>query len=421
MKKPLAVLSVFLLVAILVPAVCSGDTLDEVKKKGVLVVGVRDAFPPFGYMDRTKGEIAGVDVDLAAAIARKLGVPLKVIPVNPAERVPSLLDGKVDLVAAAMSKTPDRAKLVDFSLTYFTTRQRVLAKTGSIVTVKDLEGKKIGTIEGSTSEGYLNTEVPAAVVYTFSDYRVAINALQKGAIDAVSMEGVVLYGLLSSLPKDAYEIPRGIALSDESYGLAVRKGDAKFLEYVNAVLTELNKSGEANRIFEKWLTRRDIAATASAPPAGPRAGGVITRPTSTDGRFVAIGLRGVFTADAEVGFYTPQGNFICNGKVLSIYGDEVYVDATCAPKDSIHPGFPVAMGLSREEAKKIIGERQEVLKKVKEESEKEAGQRRKEIEAEHKKEEAEREKYQEQITQQRMQLDYQYDERSYYWGGYRHW
>jgi len=421
MKKLHTVLSVFLLAVILVPAARSADTLEGIRKKGVLVVGVRDSFPPFGYMDRTKGEIVGIDVDLAAAIARNLGVTLKVIPVAPSERVPSLLDGKVDLVAAAMSKTPDRAKLVDFSLTYFTTRQRILAKTGSIVTVKDLDGKKIGVVEGSPSEAYLKTGVPAALVYTFSDYKYAIDALQKGAVDVVSMEGVILNGLLPSLPKDAYEIPRGIALADESYGLAVRKGDAKFLEYVNATLTELNKSGEANKIFERWLTRRDAAVSASAPPAAPRAGGVITRTTTTDGRFIALGIRGVFAADAEVGFYTPQGEFICNGKVLSIYGDEVYVDATCAPKDSIQPGFPVAMGLSKEEAKKIIGERQEVLKKVKEESQKEAEQRRKEIASEHMKEEAQREKYQEQITQQKMLLDYQYDEQHYYWGGYSHW
>lgn len=419
MKNLLGALSVALLAVLLVPAARSADTLEEVRKKGVLVVGVKDDLPPFGYMDHSNGEIVGVDVDLAAAIAGKLGVPLKVIPVTPPERVPFLLDGKVDLIAAAMSKTPDRAKLVDFSLTYFTTRQRILAKTGSIATVKDLEGKKIGTVEGSASEAYLKTAIPAAVIHPFSGYRNAIDALRKGTIDAVSMEGVILYGILSSLPKNAYEIPRGIALSDESYGLAVRKGDAKFLEYVNAALTELNRSGEANRIFEKWLTRRD--AVAAPPPAGPRAGGVITRPTSVYGRFVTMGLRGVFTPDAEVGFYTPQGDFICDGKVLSIYGDEVYVDATCAPTDSIQPGFPVVMGLSREEAKKIILERQDVLKKVKEESQKEAEQRQKEIASEHRKEEAEREKYQEQVTREKMHLDYQYDERNYYWRGYYRW
>jgi polar amino acid transport system substrate-binding protein len=421
MRKLLAVLSIFLLAVILAPAARSADTLEEVRKKGVLVVGVKEAFPPFGFRDRAGGEIVGIDVELAAAIARKIGVPLKLLPVTPAERVPSLLDGKVDLVAAAMSKTPDRAKLVDFSLTYFTTRQRILAKTGSIVTVKDLEGKKIGALEGSASEAYLKTGVPSAAVYTFSDYRFAIDALRKGAIEAVSMEGVILNGVLPSLPKDAYEIPRGIALSDESYGLAVRKGDAKFLEFVNATLTELNKSGEGNKIFEKWLTRRDAGAAASAPPAEPRAGGVITRPTPTHGRFIAMGVRGVFTPDAEIGFYTPQGDFICTGKVLSIYGDEVYVDASCAPQDSIQPGFPVAMGLSKDEAKKIIAERQEVLQKVKDESQKESEQRQKEIASEHRKEEAERKKYQEQVTQQKMLLDYQYDDRNYYWGGYRNW
>ena len=90
-------------------------------------MGVREDISPFSFLDRDNGQIVGVEVDLVEAIARKLGVTLKLVPVTASGRIEALYDGKVDLVAAAFTKTPDRAKVVDFSLTYFRTRQRVLA------------------------------------------------------------------------------------------------------------------------------------------------------------------------------------------------------------------------------------------------------------------------------------------------------
>jgi len=418
MKKHLYVPVVLLLAVSLFPAAVSADVLEEVKKKGVLVAGVNEASPPFGFMDRDKREIVGIEPDLAAAIAGKLGVKLKLLPVTSAERIPALLDGKVDIVAATMSRSPDRAKLVDFSLTYFKTVQRILARTGTVANIKDLGGKKVGVIVGSAAEAHLKSEVPTAVIYPFGDYKFAVEALRKGAIDALTGDGVILYGILASLPKDAFEIPMGMALSDESYGLAVRKGNAKFVEFVDATLTEMNRAGEAKKIFEKWLQRRDVAAAPPpSPPAAEMAGGVVIRTTSADTRFVVLGMSGVFKCDQEVGIFDPQGNFVCTGKVLSIYGDEMYVDASCAPKDSIEVGWPVSCGYpSLDEAKKLILQRQDVLKQVKEEAKKEAEKRQKEIASEYSKEEAERHKSQEQITQQKMQLDYQYNDDQYYWG-----
>jgi polar amino acid transport system substrate-binding protein len=418
MKKHLSVPVVLLLAVSLFPAAVSADVLEEVKKKGVLVAGVNEASPPFGFMDRDKREIVGIEPDLAAAIAGKLGVKLKLLPVTSAERIPALLDGKVDIVAATMSRSPDRAKLVDFSLTYFKTVQRILARTGTVANIKDLGGKKVGVIVGSAAEAHLKSEVPAAVIYPFGDYKFAVEALRKGAIDALTGDGVILYGILASLPKDAFEIPMGMALSDESYGLAVRKGNAKFVEFVDATLTEMNRTGEAKKVFEKWLQRRDVAAAPPpSPPAAEAAGGVVIRPTSTDGRFVVLGMSGVFKCDQEVGIFDPQGNFVCTGKVLSIYGDEMYVDASCAPKDSIEVGSPVSCGYpSLDEAKKLILQRQDVLKQVKEEAKKEAEKRQKEIASEYSKEEAERHKYQEQMETTKMQLDYQYNDDQYYWG-----
>jgi polar amino acid transport system substrate-binding protein len=253
MKRLRTVLTAFLVA--MASAALAADTLEEAKKKGFLAVGVRDATPPMSFLDREKGEIAGVEIDLVAAVARKIGVPLKLVPVAADGRVEALQGGKVDLVAASFSKTPDREKLVDFSLTYFTTRQRILARKGAVSTLKDLEGKKIAVVKGTTTQTNLLKKVPSADVLALGNMREVIGALARGEVDIVSGDGVTLYGYLMMAPeekKGKFEIPADITLADEPYGMAVRLGDRKFLDLVNGVLTELKSSGEAEKIFTRW-------------------------------------------------------------------------------------------------------------------------------------------------------------------------
>ncbi len=268
MKRSCMVLATFLLGVAMVSAAGSADTLEEVRKKGVLAAGVRDATPPMGFLDPEKGEIVGVEVDLVKEVARKVGVPLKLVPVAADERLDALRNGRVDLVAASFSKTPDREKVVDFSLTYFTTRQRVLARKGAVSNLKDLEGKRIAVVKGTTTETNLLKKVPSADVLALGDMREVIGALAKGEVDIVSGDGVTLAGYLKTAPDDRkgkFEIPADIVLGDEPYGMAVRLGDRKFLDLVNGVLTELKASGEAEKIFTKWL-KGPSQAPAGAPP-----------------------------------------------------------------------------------------------------------------------------------------------------------
>jgi len=268
MKRLRTVLTSFLLGVAVASAAPAADTLEEVKKKGFLAVGVREATPPMSFLDRDKGRIVGIEVDLVEAVAKKIGVPLKLVPVTAAERVEALNGGNVDLVAASFSKTPGRAKLVDFSLTYFRSRQRVLAKKGAVSTLKDLEGKKIAVVKGTTTEVNLREKVPSAAVLALGNMRDVIDLLARGEVDIVSGDGVTLYGYLMSAPeekKGTFEIPADIALADENYGMAVRPGDRKFLDFVNGVLTEVKDSGEAEKIFAKWLKGAPAAPAAAAP------------------------------------------------------------------------------------------------------------------------------------------------------------
>jgi polar amino acid transport system substrate-binding protein len=228
------------------------DTLAEVKKKGVLVAGIKDSLPPFGFIDKETRTIVGYDIDFVNAIAKKLGVKVELKPVTSATRMPQLMEGNIDIIAATMTKNIERAKQIDFSYTYFFTGQKFLTKKDTMKSLQDLDGKKIGTAKGSTSEQNAKRALPNSTILSYDDYPQAVLALQQGKVAAVTTDESILAGQLAKLPKGKYEIP-ATRISDEPYGLGVRKGDAKFLQFVNDVLLEMEKSGQAKAIFERWF------------------------------------------------------------------------------------------------------------------------------------------------------------------------
>ncbi|NNG47236.1 MAG: ABC transporter substrate-binding protein [Deltaproteobacteria bacterium] len=251
-KTVTIVLSLLLVGTFFVGASLAGDTLADVKAKGVLVAGIKDSLPPFGFIDAKTRSIVGYDIDFARTIANKLGVKLELKPVTSATRMPQLQEGNIDIIAATMTKNPERAKVIDFSHTYFFTGQKFLTKKGTIKSLKDLAGKKIGTAKGSTSEKNAAKAVPTATILSFDDYPQGVLALQQGKVVAVTTDESILAGLLSKLPKGKYEIP-DIRISDEPYGLGIRKGDKNFLNFVNKTILEMEKTGEAKRIFDRWF------------------------------------------------------------------------------------------------------------------------------------------------------------------------
>ena len=238
-------------------AALAGDTLAEVKKKGVLVAGVKDSLPPFGSVDPKTKEFVGYDIDFVKYIAKKLGVKVEYKPVTSANRMPMLMEGRVDILAATMTKTPERAKQIDFSYTYFLTGQKFLTKKGTVHSLKDLQGKKIGTAKGSTSEQNVTKSVPSATVLSFDDYPQGVLALQQGKVIAVTTDESILAGQLGKLErnpatKGKFEIP-DIQISSEPYGLGMRKGDVNLEKFVDATLLEMEKNGAAKKIFERWF------------------------------------------------------------------------------------------------------------------------------------------------------------------------
>lgn len=253
MKRWMVVMMVLILVGTLCSGARAGDTLQDVKKRGVLRVGVKDLTPGFGFVDMQTGEIKGYDVDFAQAIAKKLGVKLELWVVTDAERIEHLKDGKVDLIAATLTRTPQRSKEIAFSHVYFVTGQKFLARKGTVRGLYDLDHKIIGTSMGSTSIRNAKKALPNASVLTYEDAPQAFFALRQGEIFAVTTDEAILAGMLAKAPDRMwFEIP-DIRISSEPYALGVRKGDRAFLGIVNRTLLEMEKRGEAKKIFNRWF------------------------------------------------------------------------------------------------------------------------------------------------------------------------
>lgn len=253
MKKITVLLLVAAFVGCISGSAIAGDTLASVKQKGVLVGGVKDSTPPFGFINEQTRQLEGYDIDFLKAIADKLGVKLELKPVTSSSRIPQLIEGNIDIIAATMTKTPERAQQIDFSTTYFLTGQKFLTKKGTIKSLADLEGKKIGTAKGSTSEQNAAKALPKATILSFDDYPQAFLALQQGKVVAVTTDESILAGIRGKAPnKDQFEIP-DFQISDEPYGLGMRKGDKSLVDAVDAILVEMENSGQAASIFEKWF------------------------------------------------------------------------------------------------------------------------------------------------------------------------
>ncbi|HEX7686266.1 MAG TPA: ABC transporter substrate-binding protein [Burkholderiaceae bacterium] len=230
------------------------DQLDDIKKKGELVVGVLGTDEPNSFLDPKTREIVGYEVDLAKAIAAKIGVKPVFKQLAVAARIPELQQGRVDLLAASLTHNKERESQVDFSLTTFVTGQKAIVKNSSgIRDIAQLAGKKVLTVKGGTQEGNIRKAVPTADVVTFETSQQGFLALQQGKGAAFVDDEAALVDDWAKLgdARKAYTIlPTSISV--EPLALGLRKNEPRFKEVVDDTLRGLESSGEANRIFLKW-------------------------------------------------------------------------------------------------------------------------------------------------------------------------
>lgn len=226
--------------------------LDEIQA-GVLRVAVFDSNPPFGFLDRETRQIRGLDVDVAQAIADKLKVKLVLIPTNPANRIPLLVSGKADLVAANFTVTNERRQQIEFSTPYFASGQQFIVRKGSLTKPEQLASLRIGVDKGTTQEITLRKRYPHAMVIAYDDTPLAFTALRYGNVQAISQDGSKLSALLAIAPdKDKYELAP-FTLTREYQAIGAPKGEVDLVNFINKVLLALEKSGQAQIIYDRWF------------------------------------------------------------------------------------------------------------------------------------------------------------------------
>lgn len=242
----------WMLALMLAQPLVTADELADILKRGKMTVGVNVGVVPFGIRN-ANGSISGYDVDFALAIAKALQVKVEVVGIEPFERAQALKQHRVNLLIANMGKTPAAEKDMDFSVGYFVTSQKVLAKKGRVKQLSSLKTATIGVSRGTSSESEVRKQLPGANVVPFDTLKQAAAYLGQGKLDAVSTGEVLLIGIQKQLPKPAeYEISDEV-LATTIYGIGVNKGEKNLLNKVNATLGQLEKSGEAARIYNRWF------------------------------------------------------------------------------------------------------------------------------------------------------------------------
>lgn len=259
------------------PATGGDGSLDAVKQRGKLIVGVKYDVPLYGFLNPETNQVEGFDVDMARAVAQRIFGDPNAIEFKEAvskNRIPYLDAGTVDVVFSTMTANEERALQIDFSDAYYVAGQSLLVPVDSTITdVKTLDGKIIGTVKGSTSEKQIRTFAPGATIELFDTYSEAVQAMESGRADAVTTDDIILYGFAKRSP-EKFKVVGG-QFTQEPYAAGVKKGNTTLLNEVNAAIRDLKSSGKWAESYKKWVSEtvsavppqewRDVYANAPKP------------------------------------------------------------------------------------------------------------------------------------------------------------
>ncbi|MFI1238544.1 glutamate ABC transporter substrate-binding protein [Nocardia salmonicida] len=248
------------------PSTASGPTVDAIRARGRLIVGLDAGSNLFSFRDPLSGRIVGFDADIAREIARDLlGNPdlIEYRSLASEERERALQDHTVDLIAKTMTITCERRQRVAFSTVYLRADQRVLAvKDSGIGGLADLAGKRVCVVRGTTSLDHIRRDQPAATILTVPTWADCLVVLQQRQVDAVSTDDSILAGLAA---QDPYTEVVGGSISAEPYGIGIPKGDDDLVRFVNATLDRIRNDGTWTRIHRRWLATLGETPSPPAP------------------------------------------------------------------------------------------------------------------------------------------------------------
>ena len=240
---------------IFVFAACGTDSAENGADKKVLTMATNAEFPPYEFYEGDK--VVGIDAEIAAVIAEKLGMELEIVDTAFDSIIPAIVAGKYDMGMAGMTVTEERLEEVNFSDSYATGVQVVIVKEGSeITTVDDLTGDKkytIGVQTGTTGDLYSTWDIEDEGLGTVSRFNKgadAVEALKIGKVDCVIIDNEPAKAFVAE--SEGLKI-LDTAYAEEQYAVAVSKDNTELLENINKALAELTADGTLQKIVDKYI------------------------------------------------------------------------------------------------------------------------------------------------------------------------
>ncbi|NTY40993.1 glutamate/aspartate ABC transporter substrate-binding protein [Burkholderia diffusa] len=239
-------------------------TLKKIKDTGVIALGHRESSIPFSYYDQNQqvvGYSREFQLKVVDAVKKKLSLPnlqVKNIPVTSQNRIPLVQNGTVDIECGSTTNNTERQQQAAFSDTIFVIGTRLMTKKDSgVKDFADLKGKTVVTTAGTTSERLLrkmnNDKQLGMSIISAKDHGDSFNTLESGRAVAFMMDDALLAGERAKAKQPGEWVIVGTPQSEEAYGCMMRKGDADFKKVVDDAISQVEKSGEAAKIYAKWF------------------------------------------------------------------------------------------------------------------------------------------------------------------------
>lgn len=226
------------------------NTLDKIRADKKIRVSIDLAVPPSGMMDGSM-KPTGSDYDVAVLLAKDLGVALEVVPTVGATRIPNLQTGKADVIISTLAWTPERAKVVDYSIPYAPQISLVGGvKSANVKSMADLAGKSVAVNRSTTQDTDLTQNAKGATVVRYDDDAGMITAVVTGQADLVATSNAIFQAIREKAPNRQLEPKFVLRVND--IGIGVRKDDPQLLAWINTWVKTNHANGKLNEIFKKY-------------------------------------------------------------------------------------------------------------------------------------------------------------------------
>ena len=255
-------------------------TLAAIKKSGAVRLGYRESSPPFSFLDPSNRPI-GYSLELCEAIVEEIGAEvdnasLKIdyVKVTSDDRIPAVVNNKIDLECGSTTANAERAKQVAFSPLMFVAGTKLMVpKASPISAITDMKGKTVVVTKGTTNEQAIhNADKKFSLglnIVTSPDHEQSYQILVSGKADAFATDDILLYGLIARHKAQGQFKVVGDYLSYDPYGIMYRNNDSAFGVVVNRAIAGLMRSGEINKIYDKWFVGKLPSGESIGMPMSP--------------------------------------------------------------------------------------------------------------------------------------------------------